>query len=113
MFNANKFVEETVNNLRAKVKGCAIIGISGGVDSTTAAILAHRAIGERLRCVLVDTGARVKQAPGFTILATSENCKIQALKHKKAFLWRSIPSRSQQHPKRRKNPEQLRQRRKG
>lgn len=56
MFNAKRFVEETVNNLRAKVKGSAVSGISGGVDSTTAAILAHRAIGERLHCVLVDTG---------------------------------------------------------
>jgi GMP synthase (glutamine-hydrolysing) len=56
MFNAEGFIEEAVNKLRAKIKGTAVIGISGGVDSTTAAILVHRAIGERLRCVLVDTG---------------------------------------------------------
>ncbi len=56
MFNAEKFIDETVNQLKAKIKGNAVIGISGGVDSTTAAILVHRAIGERLRCVLVDTG---------------------------------------------------------
>ncbi len=56
MFNAGKFIEETINQLKAKIKGNAVIGISGGVDSTTVAILVHRAIGERLRCVLVNTG---------------------------------------------------------
>jgi GMP synthase (glutamine-hydrolysing) len=56
MFNAEKFIEETVSQLKAKIKGNSVIGISGGVDSTTAAILVNRAIDERLRCVLVDTG---------------------------------------------------------
>jgi GMP synthase (glutamine-hydrolysing) len=56
MFDAEKFIEETVKELRDKIMGNAVIGISGGVDSTTAAILVNRAIGERLRCVLVDTG---------------------------------------------------------
>lgn len=56
MFNAEKFIEETITDLRNKIKGNAVIGISGGVDSTSAAILVNRAIGERLRCVLVDTG---------------------------------------------------------
>ena len=56
MFNAEKFVEETVEELRDKISGKAVIGISGGVDSATAAILVDRAIGENLQCVLVDTG---------------------------------------------------------
>ena len=56
MFNAEKFVEETVEELRDKISGKAVIGISGGVDSATAAILVNRAIGENLQCVLVDTG---------------------------------------------------------
>lgn len=56
MFNAEKFIEETVNDLKNKIKGRAIIGASGGVDSTTAAILVNKAIGENLLCVLVDTG---------------------------------------------------------
>jgi GMP synthase (glutamine-hydrolysing) len=56
MFNAEKFIEETVADLRSKIKGNAVIGISGGVDSTTAAILVNRAVGARLLCVLVDTG---------------------------------------------------------
>lgn len=56
MFNAEKFVQETVEQLRNRIKGKAVIGTSGGVDSTTSAILVNRAIGENLICVLVDTG---------------------------------------------------------
>ena len=56
VFDAGKFIEETVKELSSKVKGVAVIGVSGGVDSTTTAILANRALGENLHCVLVDTG---------------------------------------------------------
>ena len=56
MFDPEKFIEQTVKELKDRIKGKAIIGTSGGVDSTTAAILVNRAIGEDLRCVLVDTG---------------------------------------------------------
>jgi GMP synthase (glutamine-hydrolysing) len=56
MFNAERFIAETTTQLRDKLKGKAVIGISGGVDSTVSVILVSRAIGEDLRCVLVDTG---------------------------------------------------------
>jgi GMP synthase (glutamine-hydrolysing) len=56
MFNAEKFIEEKVAELRSKIRGRAIIGASGGVDSTTASILVNKAVGENLLCVLVDTG---------------------------------------------------------
>jgi GMP synthase (glutamine-hydrolysing) len=56
MFDIQKFIDESVKELKAKIKGKAIIGVSGGVDSTTAAILVNMAIGENLVCVLVDTG---------------------------------------------------------
>ena len=56
MFKPEKFIIEKVRELQERIKGAAIIGISGGVDSTTAAILVNRAIGKNLRCVLVDTG---------------------------------------------------------
>jgi GMP synthase (glutamine-hydrolysing) len=56
MFDPEKLIEQTVKELKDRIKGKAIIGTSGGVDSTTAAILVNRAIGEDLRCVLVDTG---------------------------------------------------------
>jgi GMP synthase (glutamine-hydrolysing) len=56
MFDAEKFIQEKVAELRSKIKGKAVIGASGGVDSTTSAILVNKAIGENLLCVLVDTG---------------------------------------------------------
>jgi GMP synthase (glutamine-hydrolysing) len=56
MFNAERFIAETTAQLKDKIEGKAVIGISGGVDSTVSAILVSRAIGDNLRCVLVDTG---------------------------------------------------------
>ncbi|MEM4347708.1 MAG: glutamine-hydrolyzing GMP synthase [Candidatus Altiarchaeota archaeon] len=57
MFDANKFIQEKVKELKNRIKdNNAIIGISGGVDSTTSAILVNKAIGKNLLCILVDTG---------------------------------------------------------
>lgn len=56
MFDAQRFIDEAVSSLKNKIRGRAIIGVSGGVDSTTAAILVNRTVGENLVCVLVDTG---------------------------------------------------------
>jgi GMP synthase (glutamine-hydrolysing) len=51
------FIEEAVERVRAQVgDGRVICGLSGGVDSAAAALLIHRAIGDRLTCVFVDTG---------------------------------------------------------
>jgi len=51
------FVDETVANIKQQVKqGRVLCGLSGGVDSTVAALLIHRAIGDRLTCVFVDNG---------------------------------------------------------
>ncbi len=56
MFDPKKFVEEMIAELKGSIDGRAIIACSGGVDSTAAAIIADRAIGERLLTVYVDTG---------------------------------------------------------
>jgi GMP synthase (glutamine-hydrolysing) len=51
------FIEETVANVRAQVgSDRVILGLSGGVDSSVTAALLHRAIGEQLVPILVDTG---------------------------------------------------------
>ena len=51
------YVAEAVQQIRAEVGSEEVIlGLSGGVDSSVAAALIHRAIGEQLTCVFVDTG---------------------------------------------------------
>jgi GMP synthase (glutamine-hydrolysing) len=51
------FVEEAVEAVRTQVGGGrAVCGLSGGVDSAVAAVLAHRALGDRLTCIFVDHG---------------------------------------------------------
>ena len=52
------FVDTAVADIRAKVgpTGRVLLGLSGGVDSSVAAALIHRAIGDRLTCVFVDNG---------------------------------------------------------
>jgi GMP synthase (glutamine-hydrolysing) len=50
-------VDDQVERIRAQVgDGRAICGLSGGVDSSVAAVLVHRAIGDQLTCVFVDHG---------------------------------------------------------
>src|SRR3954468_6000635 len=51
------FVQETVGAIRKQVGDRRVVcGLSGGVDSTVAALLIHEAIGERLPCIFVDNG---------------------------------------------------------
>ncbi|MFC4357376.1 glutamine-hydrolyzing GMP synthase [Halobium salinum] len=57
MVDAESFVEEAVAEIREEVGDAhAVIGLSGGVDSSVAAELAYRALGENLTAVYVDTG---------------------------------------------------------
>lgn len=51
------FIQSTVDKIRAQVgDGHAICGLSGGVDSSVAAVLVSRAIGDRLTCIFVNNG---------------------------------------------------------
>jgi len=56
-WTAGAFIDDTVARIRERVgEGTAICGLSGGVDSAVAAVLVHRAIGDRLTCIFVDHG---------------------------------------------------------
>ena len=56
-WSMHSIIDATVAAVRQQIGGGrAICGLSGGVDSAVAAALVHRAIGDRLACVLVDTG---------------------------------------------------------
>ena len=50
------FVEEAIRRLQAEVPERTIVAASGGIDSTVAALLAHRALGSRSKAIFVDTG---------------------------------------------------------
>ncbi len=65
------FVEEAVERIRAQVgdTGTVICGLSGGVDSSVAAALVERAIGDRLHCIFVDNG----------LLRKSEREQVEAM----------------------------------
>jgi GMP synthase (glutamine-hydrolysing) len=53
----DSFIEETVAGLQGKIKdGKVILGLSGGVDSSVAAMLLHKAIGKNLYCIFVNNG---------------------------------------------------------
>jgi GMP synthase (glutamine-hydrolysing) len=56
-FALGDYIEEKVLQIKEEVKdGYVIMGLSGGLDSTVAALLIHKAIGDRLHCVYVDHG---------------------------------------------------------
>lgn len=53
----DSFVETTISNLKKELgDDKVVLGLSGGVDSSVAAILLHRAIGKNLNCIFVDNG---------------------------------------------------------
>ena len=55
-FDPAKFTEETIESLEEQLSGKAIIAASGGVDSTVAAALVSKAVGDELLAIYVDTG---------------------------------------------------------
>ncbi len=56
-FTPNAFVEDCVKELQEKVKNDKVVlGLSGGVDSTVAAVLLNKAIGKNLYCIFVNNG---------------------------------------------------------
>jgi len=53
----DSFIETTVNELKAKLgDDRVVLGLSGGVDSSVAGVLLHKAIGKNLTCIFVDNG---------------------------------------------------------
>jgi GMP synthase (glutamine-hydrolysing) len=56
-WTAGSFIDEAIGRIRAQIGARhAVCGLSGGVDSSVAAALVHRAIGDRLTCIFVDHG---------------------------------------------------------
>ncbi|MDG1954318.1 MAG: glutamine-hydrolyzing GMP synthase [Polaribacter sp.] len=56
-FTPDSFAESTISDIKAKVgNDKVVLGLSGGVDSTVAAVLLHKAIGNNLHCIFVNNG---------------------------------------------------------
>ena len=54
-FDVETFVEGQIEEIRRAIGGAkALVAVSGGVDSTTSAILTHRAIRDNLICIFID-----------------------------------------------------------
>lgn len=63
MFDAEKFIKNTVEEAKEIITEKAIIALSGGVDSSTCAMLVSKAADKNLTCVFVDTGFMRKNEP--------------------------------------------------
>jgi GMP synthase (glutamine-hydrolysing) len=69
--------EEQMARIRAQVgQGRVICGLSGGVDSSVAALLVHRAVGDQLTCVFVDHGLMRKDEGEQVISAFRDTFKV-------------------------------------
>jgi GMP synthase (glutamine-hydrolysing) len=76
-WSAASVIEEQIERIRAQVgDGRAICGLSGGVDSSVAALLVHRAIGDRLTCVFVDHGLMRKNEGTQVIAAFRDHFRV-------------------------------------
>jgi GMP synthase (glutamine-hydrolysing) len=76
-WSAASIVEDQIARIRAQVgDGQVICGLSGGVDSSVAALLVHRAIGDQLTCVFVDHGLMRKNEGDQVIAAFRDHFKV-------------------------------------
>src|SRR3954468_7687807 len=79
-WSPSSVIEEQVSSIRAQVgDASAICGLSGGVDSATAALLVHRANGDRLTCVFVDHGMMRKNEAEQVVTAFREQHGINLI----------------------------------
>lgn len=75
------FVENSIVRIREKAgaDGRAVCGLSGGIDSSVAAVLVHRALGERLTCIFVDNGLLRKGEKEHVLAAFRERFKMEII----------------------------------
>jgi GMP synthase (glutamine-hydrolysing) len=79
-WNRTTFISETVEAIRKRVgDASALCALSGGVDSAVAAVLVHRAIGDRLKNVFVNTGMLRKNEFYETLTLLRERLKLNVL----------------------------------
>ncbi len=90
MFNSKSFINDKIIEIKNIIKtNKAIIACSGGVDSTTCAVLAHKAIGDNIICVFIDTNFMRLGEPKnvYTKLTNPPfNLPVKMVKEQKKFM---------------------------
>jgi GMP synthase (glutamine-hydrolysing) len=82
-------IQQTIDRIRNQVGDQQVVAaVSGGVDSTVAAALVHKAIGDQLTCIFVDTGLLRQDEPRSVIQTFRENlsARLQIVEASQAFL---------------------------
>ncbi len=87
MFNPKAFIENSVEEIRKTVgKSRVISACSGGVDSTVATYIVHKAVGEKLVAVFIDDGLRREGEPEFVVRVLKDfDIKTRQLDAKAGF----------------------------
>jgi GMP synthase (glutamine-hydrolysing) len=90
-WNATSFIDNAVAEIRQRVgSGGVICALSGGVDSTVAAVLLHRAIGDQLHCIHIDSGVmRIGESANIIeMFRTHFNMSVELVDGSELFLSR-------------------------
>ena len=79
-WNMPDYVETALNNIKEKVgNDDVILGLSGGVDSSVAAMLIHKAIGDQLTCIFVDNGLLRLNEAEIVMKTYNENLGVKVI----------------------------------
>lgn len=89
-FNPKEFVEKQIDEIRKAIgKERALIAVSGGVDSSTCAVLVHQAIGENLQCIMLDDAFMRENEPervAYFLSQSPLNLPIKVINAQERFL---------------------------
>jgi GMP synthase (glutamine-hydrolysing) len=79
-WTSHAFIEETVSKVRAQVgSGSAVCALSGGVDSSVAAVLVSKAIGDQLTCIFVDNGVLRKDEANQVVQMVEHHLRLKLI----------------------------------
>jgi GMP synthase (glutamine-hydrolysing) len=81
LWTAENIIEDAIQRVRSEVGSDEVIlGLSGGVDSSVVAALLHRAIGDKLTCIFVDTGMLRYQEPEQVMATFARHMGVRVIK---------------------------------
>lgn len=85
-WNMKNFIDDTIKEI-SKITGDVICGVSGGIDSTVTALLIHKSIGNRLKCIFIDNGLlRIDEVKSVQEIFSKMGIQIITINAQKRFL---------------------------